>query len=126
VRNDELQPKIVEALQDMWQRELGVRVSIALLEQKVSIANQQALNYTIGLNGWVADFADPVTFLDLFTTGGGNNWTGWSKPRIRPAHRARRHDRRSATALRTFPTSRGHPPRAGRRSSRSSLVRGTT
>lgn len=80
VRNDELQPKIVEALQDMWQRELGVRVSIALLEQKVTIANQEALNYTLGFNGWVADFADPVTFLDLFTTSGGNNWTGWGNP----------------------------------------------
>ncbi len=77
VRNDELQPKIVEAVQAMWQRELGVRVSIALLEQKVTIANQQSLDYTIGVNGWVADFADPVTFLDLFVSGGGNNWTGW-------------------------------------------------
>ncbi len=78
VRNDELQPKMVEAVQAMWQSELGVRISIALLEQKVVIENQQTLNFTIGANGWVADFADPVTFLDLFVTGGGNNWTGWS------------------------------------------------
>lgn len=92
VRNDELQPKIVEAVQAMWQRELGVRVSIALLEQKVTIANQQALDYTIGVNGWVADFADPVTFLDLFVTGGGNNWTGWGDPA---------YDRLIAAAART-------------------------
>jgi oligopeptide transport system substrate-binding protein len=80
VRNDELQPRVVEAIQAMWQRELGVRASIALLEQKVTIANQQALNFTVGVNGWVADFADPVTFLDLFVTGGGNNWTSWGDP----------------------------------------------
>jgi oligopeptide transport system substrate-binding protein len=80
VRNDEIQPKIVEAVQAMWQRELGVKISIAQLEQKISIQNQVTLNYTIGSNGWVADFADPVTFLDLFVTGGGNNWTGWSNP----------------------------------------------
>jgi len=92
VRNDELQPKIIEAVQAMWQRELGVRVSIALLEQKVSIANQQALDYTIGVNGWVADFPDPLTFLDLFVTGGGNNWTGWGDPA---------YDRLIATAART-------------------------
>jgi len=91
-RNDELQPKIVEAVQAMWQRELGVRVSIAVLEQKVSIANQQALDYTIGVNGWVADFADPATFLDLFVTGGGNNWTGWGDPT---------YDRLIAAAART-------------------------
>ncbi len=81
VRNDELQPKMVEAVQAMWQRELGVRISIALLEQKVMIQNQTTLNFSLGSNGWVADFADPVSFLDLFVTGGGNNWTGWGDAR---------------------------------------------
>ena len=27
--------------------------------------------------GWTGDFADPVTFLDIFRTGNGQNWTGW-------------------------------------------------
>ena len=81
VRNDEFQPKVMEALQAMWQRELGVRLSIALLEGKVMIQNQQNLAFTLGANGWVADFADPVTFLDVFVTGGGNSWTGWSNTR---------------------------------------------
>jgi oligopeptide transport system substrate-binding protein len=80
VRNDEIQPKMAEAVQAMWQRDLGVKISLAQLEQKVSIQNQTTLNYAIGSNGWVADFADPVTFLDLFVSGGGNNWTGWSNP----------------------------------------------
>ncbi len=80
VRNDELQPKIIEAVQAMWEHELGVHFRIALLEQKVSLQNQADLNYTVGVNGWVADFADPVTFLDLFVTDGGNNWTGWGDP----------------------------------------------
>jgi oligopeptide transport system substrate-binding protein len=30
--------------------------------------------------GWIGDFADPVTFLDLFVSTGGNNWTGWKDP----------------------------------------------
>jgi oligopeptide transport system substrate-binding protein len=93
VRNDEFQPKMIEAVQAMWQRELGVRISIALLEQKVMIQNQQTLNFTIGANGWVADFADPVTFLDIFVTGGGNSWTGWSNPE---------YDRLIAGAARTL------------------------
>ena len=93
VRNDEIQPKIVEAVQAMWQRELGVRISIAQLEQKVSIQNQVSLDFTIGANGWVADFADPVSFLDLFITGGGNNWTGWGDPA---------YDRLIAEAARTL------------------------
>ncbi len=77
VRNDELQPKIIEAVQAMWERELDVHATIALLEQKTSIQNQRVLDFTVGSNGWVADYPDPATFLELFVTGGMANWTGW-------------------------------------------------
>jgi oligopeptide transport system substrate-binding protein len=80
VRTDELQPKIVEAVQEMWRHELGVEVSIVQLEQKTSIQNQRLLDYTVGANGWAADFADPVCFLEGFVTNGGSNWTGWGDP----------------------------------------------
>ena len=80
VRNDELQPRVAEAIQAMWSRELGVHVSIAPFEQKTWLQNQQTLTYTIALGGWAGDFADPATFLELFVSGGGNNWTGWADP----------------------------------------------
>jgi oligopeptide transport system substrate-binding protein len=78
VLNDIRQPKLAEALQAMWQRELGVSISIEPYEQKTWLQNQQTMNHTLGVLGWVGDFADPVTFLSLFLTGNGNNWTGWS------------------------------------------------
>ena len=28
--------------------------------------------------GWVADYPDPTTFLDIFRAGGGQNFTGWA------------------------------------------------
>jgi oligopeptide transport system substrate-binding protein len=80
VRSDELQPKIVEAVQAMWERELGVHARLAQLEQKTAIQNQRVLDFTVGANAWVADFPDPVAFLDLFVTNGGSNWTGWGDP----------------------------------------------
>jgi len=80
VRNDDVQPQVLEAIQAMWQHTLGVRVSIATMEQKTWIQNQQTLNYTLSTASWAGDFLDPVTFLDLFVTGGGNNWTGWGDP----------------------------------------------
>ena len=80
VLNDNRQPKLAEALQAMWQRELGVRITIEPSEQKTWLQNQQSMTHTLALLGWVADFADPVTFLGLFATGNGNNWTGWSNP----------------------------------------------
>jgi oligopeptide transport system substrate-binding protein len=80
VRNDGVQGPVMEAIQAMWSRQLGVRATIATLEQKTWIQNQQTLNYAVSTAGWAGDFLDPVTFLDLFVTDGGNNWTGWSDP----------------------------------------------
>ena len=42
--------------------------------------NQQTLSHTLGVLGWTADFPDAITFLDVFRTGNGNNWTGWGSP----------------------------------------------
>jgi len=80
-RNDDIQPRVMEAIQAMWQTELGLRVTLAALEQKSWLQNQQTLNYSISTAGWAGDFLDPVTFLDLFVKGGGNNWTGWGDAR---------------------------------------------
>ena len=80
VRNDEYQPRLAEVLQAQWKKELGVTITITPLEQKTWVQNQQTLNYTLSGAGWIGDFIDPVTFLDLFVSGGGNNWTGWANP----------------------------------------------
>ena len=77
VRNDETTTRMAEALQGMWQRELGIGVTIEPSEQKVWLQTQQTLSHTIGVLGWTADFPDPISFLDVFRTGNGNNWTGW-------------------------------------------------
>ncbi len=78
VLNDDKQPKIAEALQAMWQRALGVRITIEPYEQKTWLQNQRSLFHTLALLGWTADFADPITFLDILRTGSGDNRTGWS------------------------------------------------
>jgi oligopeptide transport system substrate-binding protein len=77
VLNDDVQPKVTEAIQAMWLKELGVHIAIAPFEQKTWVQNQQSLNYTISFASWAGDFVDPSTFLDLFVKQGGNNWTGW-------------------------------------------------
>lgn len=79
-RNDEIMPRLAEALQAMWQRELGIRTTLSQLEQKTWIQNQQNLNYGISTAAWTADFPDPVTFLGLFTANSAYNWTGWKNP----------------------------------------------
>jgi oligopeptide transport system substrate-binding protein len=77
VRNDDVLPRVIEAVQAMWQRELGVPVTIAQLEQKTAIQNQRLMDYTVGANGWTSDYADPLSLLEVFLKDSGSNWTGW-------------------------------------------------
>ena len=70
--------RMMEAIQSRWQRELGVHITIAQLEQKTLFQNGQDKNYSISFSGWIADYPDPNTFLGTMVTGGGNNWAGWS------------------------------------------------
>jgi oligopeptide transport system substrate-binding protein len=70
--------RMLEAIQAMWLKELGVHITIAQVEQKTLFQNQQDGNYTMSFSGWIADYPDPSTFLGTLITGCGNNWAGWS------------------------------------------------
>jgi len=47
-------------------------------EWKVYLDNRTSLNYQVARAGWIGDYTDPMTFIDMWVTGGGNNDTGWS------------------------------------------------
>ena len=70
--------KIAEAIQQMWRENLGVQATLYNQEWKVFLDTQQSKNYMVSRAGWIADYNDPNTFLDLLTTGNGNNHSGWS------------------------------------------------
>jgi len=65
--------KIGEALQQQWKSALGVEVKLENQDWNVFLANRKAGNYQVCRNGWNADYNDPITFLDMWVTGGGNN-----------------------------------------------------
>ncbi|ANY21384.1 Periplasmic oligopeptide-binding protein precursor [Tsuneonella dongtanensis] len=81
INTNEAHRKIAEAIQELWRRELGIDVGIYNQEWKVYLDNQANLNYDLARAGWIADYAHPSTFVDMFTTGNGNNDTGWSNRR---------------------------------------------
>jgi len=68
---------VAEAVQQMW-RQLGVEVTIDNMEMASLFAKRRALDYSVLRSEWVADFADPKSFLDVFRGGSSNNHTGWS------------------------------------------------
>jgi oligopeptide transport system substrate-binding protein len=69
---------IAEAIQQMWQQNLGITVQLANQEWKVYLDAQDHLDYWMQRSGWIADYLDPHVFLEIWTTGNGNNDTGWS------------------------------------------------
>jgi oligopeptide transport system substrate-binding protein len=76
----ELNQRLLEAIQQMWRRELGVQVTLANKEQRVWLNDERQLNYGISYAHWIGDYVDPSTYLELFTADGGNNSTGWANP----------------------------------------------
>lgn len=73
--------KIAVVIQQMWKRALNINVNIQNQDWKVFLATLRTGDYEVARSGWVGDYYDPNTFLDLFVTDGGNNKTGWSNPR---------------------------------------------
>ncbi|MGD0264391.1 MAG: peptide ABC transporter substrate-binding protein [Candidatus Methylomirabilota bacterium] len=78
---NELHRVVTQAVQQMWKENLGIQVDLVNVEWKVYLARQNSLDYQISRAGWIGDYVDPNTFLDLWVTGGGNNQTGWSNKR---------------------------------------------
>lgn len=62
-----------EALQYMWEQELGVTVTLNNQEWATFLQTRKNGDYSIARNGWIADYNDPMSFLDMWLTGGGNN-----------------------------------------------------
>lgn len=70
--------KIAIAIQQMWKRNLNIDVQLLNQEWKVYLDSQQSLDYDVCRAAWIADYLDPINFLDMFVSNGGNNNTGWS------------------------------------------------
>ena len=76
--DDERHRKIALVLQHMWRTNLGVRADLQVQEWKVLLFNRRTAYYDVCRHGWVGDYADPSTFLDIFITGSGMNDAKWS------------------------------------------------
>jgi len=91
-----IDPKVVEAIQEMWRRELGIEVALAQLEYRVQIDNQHILAFQVSASRWIGDYNDPSTFTDLMTSLSGNNDTGWKNPAYDKLTDAAAHERDEA------------------------------
>jgi oligopeptide transport system substrate-binding protein len=67
-----------EAFHSMWSTYLGIDVVIEQREWTSYQDRLSKLDYGIATGGWIGDYPDPTTFLDMWKKGDGNNRTGWS------------------------------------------------
>lgn len=74
----ESRKKMAAAIQEMWRKNLGITVELRNTEWKVYLDRLTRVDYQVARRGWVADYPDPNTFLDMFLSKSGNNNTAWA------------------------------------------------
>ncbi|KEK09563.1 peptide ABC transporter substrate-binding protein [Lysinibacillus fusiformis] len=69
---------IAQFVQEGWTKNLGITVGLDNSEWQVYLEKLNQLDYQVGRMGWVGDYNDAYTFLEMYdTAANGNNDTGW-------------------------------------------------
>lgn len=72
--------KEAQAIQEFWKKNLGVNVEIQNVAYKIRLQMYSQGQYDVVLTRWGADYNDPMTFMDLWLSDGGNNNVFYSNP----------------------------------------------
>ncbi|MCA9539023.1 MAG: peptide ABC transporter substrate-binding protein [Myxococcales bacterium] len=75
--NDEFRRLLAQLIAAQLTRNLGAEVELWTEEFRVYLRTQDTLSYQMSLSRWSADYADPTTFLDMWTGASQHNKTGW-------------------------------------------------
>jgi oligopeptide transport system substrate-binding protein len=71
---------VAQAIQEMLRKNLGVKIKLENEEWKTFLQTRVKGEFDLCRGGWVGDFPDPVTFLDMFRSGHYLNFGKWSNP----------------------------------------------
>jgi oligopeptide transport system substrate-binding protein len=69
--------KLAEVVADQLRRNLNINAVAYNQEWQSYQESTRSMDYDLSRYGWVGDYEDPNTFLDIWLTNGGNNKTGW-------------------------------------------------
>lgn len=71
--------KVAQAIKEQVEATLeGVTITLAPMTKAERLDKMQNDNYEIALTRWGPDYADPMTYLGMWTTGNANNYGFWS------------------------------------------------
>ena len=75
---------IAQFIQQGWKKELGINVTLDNAEWQVYLDKIDTFDYQVGRLGWIADYNDAYSFLEMYDTAkNGNNDTGWENPKYK-------------------------------------------
>jgi oligopeptide transport system substrate-binding protein len=73
--------RIAVAIQQMWKQVLGVETEILNQEWKVFLNTRtQRIDTQVYRQGWIGDYNDPFTYLEILRSTAGQNDTGYNNP----------------------------------------------
>lgn len=79
VEDTESAQNVAQFIQSEIQTNLpGVTVKLEVMPKKNRVERMQEGTFELGLTRWGPDYADPMTYLDMWTTGSPNNYGFWS------------------------------------------------
>ncbi|PWK11574.1 peptide ABC transporter substrate-binding protein [Tumebacillus permanentifrigoris] len=70
--------KSTEFIKEQWRQNLGIDVDIETVPYKLRLQRSHGHDFDMVVSLWGADYNDPMTFLDMFITGGSFNDPSWS------------------------------------------------
>ncbi len=71
---------VAEAIQEMWNQNLGISIQLANQEWAVFQDTRRSQTFDIARGGWIGDYSDPMTYLGLFLKGASMNHAQWENP----------------------------------------------
>lgn len=78
VNEDSNHGAIAKKVINGWHKNLGIDASIEIQSFPELVNNRKNQNYAMARAGWAADFNDPASMLELFSSQSASNDTGWS------------------------------------------------
>lgn len=69
--------KIAQKFQEDW-KQIGITINLIPVPWSEKLSRLQAGNFALCADGWGPDYLDPMTYMELFETGNGNNYGQYS------------------------------------------------
>jgi oligopeptide transport system substrate-binding protein len=78
IRNSTANKQLGEFIADQLQTNLGVKVNQVVIDSKTVTTRLRKHDYQLYVGGWGADYPDDQDWYDIWMTGSGNVFGGWS------------------------------------------------